>query len=89
MYTPKGYLKAINCSPHSGLLVNDVTKNKFIWLAILICFVILALVFALPQMRLVLIVSVLPIRLWVVSLLAGLLPLIFVQGFKIFNGKKK
>ena len=73
----------------SRLFINDVTKNKFVWLALFICFGILAIVFFLPQMRLVLNLGALPLRVWLVSILAGLLPLILVQGFKIIRGKKK
>ena len=75
-------------SADSRLFINDVTKNKFVWLALFICFGILAIVFFLPQMRLVLNLGALPLRVWLVSILAGLLPLILVQGFKIIRGKK-
>ena len=76
-------------SAHSKIWVNDVTKNKFVWFALLICFGLMALVFALPQMRLVLGLVVLPLKVWMVSLVAGLLPLIFVQGYKIIWANKK
>ncbi len=73
----------------SRIFINDVTKNKFVWLALVICTAILALVFFLPQMRLVLSLEVLPLNVWLVSIVAGMLPLILVQGFKIIRGKKK
>jgi len=76
-------------STHSRLLVNDITKNKFVWLALLICIGLMAFVFVLPQMRLVLNLAVLPGKVWIVSILVSLLPLILVQGYKIIWGKEK
>lgn len=64
------------------LLVNDVTKNGFIWLAIVICTGIMVLIYVLPQMRLVLGLRVLPLNVWVVCLVASLLPLLFIQIYK-------
>ena len=74
-------------SAHSKILVNDITKNKFIWLAILICTGLMVLVYAIPQMRLVLGLQVLTINTWLVALLASLLPLVMVQLYKIIKGK--
>lgn len=67
---------------HSRLLVNDITKNKFVWWALLICTGLLAFVYILPQTRLVLDFSELPAKIWMVSILASLLPLLFVQIYK-------
>ena len=75
-------------SEHSKLLVNDITKNKFIWLAILICTVLMILVYALPQMRLVLGLVVLPTNVWLVAILASLLPLVMVQLHKTVRLKR-
>ena len=75
-------------SPHSKLLVNEVTTNKFVWLAILICTGLMLLVYAVPQLRLVLRLGVLPVKAWLVALLAALLPLLLVQLYKFFWGKK-
>ncbi|MDP1689794.1 MAG: cation-transporting P-type ATPase, partial [bacterium] len=69
-------------SAHSGLLVNDITKNKFVWLALLICTGLLVLVYVMPQLRLVLSLAELPGKVWIVSVLASLLPLILVQIYK-------
>lgn len=70
-------------SKHSNFLVNDITKNKFVWIALLICTILLALVYAIPQMRSVLGLDRLPFEVWLVSILAGLIPLVFVQVYKI------
>ena len=66
----------------SHLFINDVTKNKFVWLAILICTGIMVLVFALPEMRLVLGLAELPVNMWVVCIVASLLPLLIIQIYK-------
>jgi P-type Ca2+ transporter type 2C len=66
----------------SHLLVNDVTKNKFVWIAILICTGILVLVYVLPQMRLVLGLKELSVKIWLVCMVASLLPLLIIQIYK-------
>jgi Ca2+-transporting ATPase len=72
---------------HSKMLVNDITKNKFIWLAIVICTGLMVLVYAIPQMRLVLDLQVLPTNIWLVAILASLLPLVVVQLYKLITRK--
>ena len=72
-------------SAYSQSLVNDVTKNKFVWLALLICSALLLLVYMVPQLRLALNLTILPVKLWIVSLLASLIPLVIVQVYKGFN----
>ncbi len=67
---------------HSPLLINEITKNKFVWWAVLICAALMALVYMLPQMRVVLNLAVLPAKVWVVSILASMLPLMLVQLYK-------
>lgn len=74
-------------SAHSKILVNDITKNKFVWLAIVICTGLMVLVCAIPQMRLVLGLQVLPTNIWLVVLLASLLPLVMVQLYKMITRK--
>ncbi|MBC8110486.1 MAG: cation-transporting P-type ATPase [Verrucomicrobia bacterium] len=69
-------------SAHSKLWVNDITKNKFVWLALLICTGLLVLVYMVPQMRLVLNLAVLPSKVWIVSVIASLLPLVLIQIYK-------
>ena len=75
-------------SANSNLLLNDITKNKFVWIALFICTILLLLVYAIPQMRLVLGLEVLSAKVWLASILAGLIPLVLVQVYKII-GKVK
>jgi P-type Ca2+ transporter type 2C len=81
-------------SPHSKLFVNEITKNRFVWYAIIICTGLMILVFVIPQMRLVLGLKELPLNVWIVSIVASLIPLILVQIYKAIwqgpvKGKKK
>jgi Ca2+-transporting ATPase len=75
-------------SAHSNLLVNDITKNKFVWIALLICTALLALVYVIPQMRLVLGLEILTAEIWIVSILAGLIPLVLIQLYKLIWERK-
>jgi Ca2+-transporting ATPase len=69
-------------SLHSKLIVNEITTNKFIWFALLLCIGLLVLVFIFPQLRLVLKLSVLTPQLWLLAIAAGLLPLIGIQMYR-------
>lgn len=69
-------------SMRSHLLVNEITKNNFVWIAVLICSALLLLVYALPQTRLILGLQKLSAELWLVSIVAALVPLVAVQLYK-------
>ena len=69
-------------SAKSNFLVNEITKNKFVWIALSICTILLVLVYAFPQMRLVLDLEMLSTEVWTASILAGMIPLLLVQGYK-------
>ena len=75
-------------SAQSKLWVNEITKNKFIWLAIIICAALLLMVFVVPQMRRVLGLNMLSANVWMISITASLIPLFVVQLYKIFFGKR-
>jgi Ca2+-transporting ATPase len=70
-------------SVSSKILVNDITKNKFIWYAILICTAFMVVIFAVPQIQHVLKLNVLPFNVWAVAIIASLIPLLLVQLYKI------
>ncbi len=76
-------------SIHSALFLNEITKNKFVWFAILICTGLMILVYVLPQARLVLGLVELPIKVWIVALLASLLPLVLVQIYKALHNFRR
>lgn len=76
-------------SIHSNLLVNEITKNKFVWIAILICITLIVVVYLIPQMRSILGLEVLSSEIWITSILAGLIPVLLVQAYKIIWLRKK
>lgn len=69
-------------SAHSGFLINEITRNKFVWIALLLCSGLTLLVFAIPGTRIVLGLSVLPLQLWSIAIAASILPLIVIQCCK-------
>jgi len=70
-------------SKRSNLFINEITRNKFIWMAQVICVALLLIVYAFPQMRLVLGLELMSPKLWMLSILAGLIPLVMVQAYKL------
>ncbi len=66
----------------SGFLNNEITRNKWIWTAILICSGLILMVFAVPGLRLVLGLSILSLKLWVTAIIVSLLPLVVFQVYK-------
>lgn len=75
-------------SAQSKLVVNEITKNKFIWLAIIVCTGLLIMVFAVPQMRMVLGLTTLNTNVWMISIIASLIPLFLVQSYKKLFGNR-
>ncbi len=63
----------------SNFFLNGITKNKFVWLALLICIVLLALVYIISPFRTTLHLVQLPAKLWVISILAGMIPVGVIQ----------
>lgn len=76
-------------SAKSKLLLNEITKNKFVWLAIIICAGLMLMVFAVPQMRRVLELNMLGLNIWLIAMTASLIPLFLVQLYKIIFGKRQ
>jgi Ca2+-transporting ATPase len=74
-------------SGRSNLLVNEITRNKFIWLALVICTGLLLVVFASQEMRLVLKLTILPVKIWMVCIIAGGIPTLGIQIYKLFSKK--
>jgi Ca2+-transporting ATPase len=74
-------------SVHSGMIKNEVTKNKFVWFAILLCIILIMGVYAFPQSRLALNFTLIPLQAWIIAGLVSTLPLFFVQLYKLFKRK--
>jgi Ca2+-transporting ATPase len=75
-------------SSHSKIFINEITKNKFIWIALLICVLLLVLVYSISQLRLVLGLEVLAPKIWIVSILSSMFPLIVFQFYKFLKLRK-
>jgi Ca2+-transporting ATPase len=69
-------------SDGAGIVNNEITRNKWVWIAILICSGLTLMVFAVPGLRIVLGLSVLSFKLWVAAITVSLLPLVVFQAFK-------
>lgn len=74
-------------SPHAKLFLNDITKNLFVWLAILLCAGLMVLVYIVPHINKVLNLASLTIEVWAVCIVASLLPLLLGQIYKRIFGR--
>jgi P-type Ca2+ transporter type 2C len=74
-------------SPQSKLFVNEITKNRFIWYAIIICSGLMILVYVIPQFRFVLGLSLLPRSVWLLATFASLIPVLIIQMYKLCRFK--
>ncbi|UKT64745.1 cation-translocating P-type ATPase [Pedobacter mucosus] len=75
-------------SLHSGMLGNEVTKNKFVWIALLLCFFLIAVVYLFQQSRDALNLDIIPFQAWVLAGLSSMLPLVLVQLYKLVFKKR-
>jgi len=75
-------------SPHSKLIINDVTKNKFIWFAQLICILLIVIVYLIPQLRLVIGLVEISMEALLVSIIAGFIPLLLVRSYRLIAERK-
>ena len=67
----------------SKFFINDITKNKFVWLALVTCTLLLGVVYVIPQLRTTLNLVQVPAQLWLISIGGGFLPVIVIQIYKI------
>ncbi|MEO8885031.1 MAG: cation-transporting P-type ATPase [Mucilaginibacter sp.] len=74
-------------STNEAVLVNEITRNKFIWVAMAICTGAVVLVFAVPQLRYILGLSALPWKLWLIAIIGSSFPLIVIQAYKLLSKK--
>jgi Ca2+-transporting ATPase len=69
-------------SMRSGVWKNEITRNKFVWLSLLVCIGLLALVYSWHETRLILKLDLLPKEAWAACILASISPLILIQTYK-------
>jgi len=75
-------------SPKSKIWENEVTRNHFVWYALLLCTTLILMVFALPYFRVPLGLLMLSGEIWGIAIGASLIPLVVVQLFKIIRNRK-
>jgi P-type Ca2+ transporter type 2C len=61
------------------LINNQVTRNKYIWMALLLCFGLLATAYLIPVIRDVLSLKALEMRSWLLIIITSILPLFIIQ----------
>nr|MBI1229146.1 HAD-IC family P-type ATPase [Cytophagales bacterium] len=69
------------------LFNNQVTRNKYIWMALAFCFSLLLMAYLIPAVSEVLSVQELEPRLWALIIIASLLPLVIIQSIKFITKK--
>ncbi|MBS1522168.1 MAG: cation-transporting P-type ATPase [Bacteroidetes bacterium] len=74
---------------HSHWLNNEITRNKYVWLAILLCLLITGGAYFTPGLRQVLNLAPLPWQVWLISIVAGIVPLLVVQSVKLIHFQRK
>ncbi|OEY73477.1 ATPase P [Salegentibacter salarius] len=64
---------------------NQVTRNKYIWMALALCFSILFAAYFIPGIADVLSFQKLEMRIWGLIVVTSLIPLLIIQVLKLFN----
>ncbi len=72
---------------NEGIFGNQVTRNKYIWMALAFCIAVLVAAYLTPGLAGVLAFQPLEARLWVLIAIASVLPLIIIQFIKIVTKK--
>ena len=72
-------------SPKSKIFRNEVTRNHFVWYALLLCTAMIVLVFMVPYLRMPMGLVILSADMWVIAITASLLPLLLIQLYKIYS----
>lgn len=71
--------------PEENVFVNQVTRNKYIWMAILLCLGFLAAAYFIPLLKNVLSFQDLGLRSWALIGISSLIPLFIIQIIKLFQ----
>jgi P-type Ca2+ transporter type 2C len=76
-------------APDEKVFNNQVTRNKYIWMALLLCFGILITAYLVPVIRDVLSLQSLEMRSWLLILVSSILPLIIIQGLLFIRKSRR
>ncbi len=74
-------------SSKSKMWINEVTRNHFVWYALILCTALIVMVFVVPYFRVPLGLVVLDVKIWLVVILASLIPLVMVQLLKVIRNR--
>jgi len=74
--------------PDESVFRNQITRNKYIWLALLFCLSALAAAYFRPTLKEVLSFQDMDLRAWGLILIGSFLPLAIIQVIKIFQNQK-
>ncbi|MEQ8547587.1 MAG: cation-transporting P-type ATPase [Cyclobacteriaceae bacterium] len=69
------------------LFRNQVTRNKYIWMALAFCFGALVLAYFIPTIANILSLQSLELRIWLLIAITSVLPLIIIQSIKFITKK--
>lgn len=69
-------------SAKSSFMVNEITRNKFVWMALFFCVSLLAITGVFPAAQRILQVKPLSIEIWGGIILVSLMPVVLIQLFK-------
>lgn len=61
---------------------NEITKNKFIWFALLLCIVILAIFYVFAPLNKIIGLQLLPLNLWLIIAATSFAPIVLIQLLK-------
>ncbi len=67
------------------LFNNQVTRNKYVWMAVIFCIAVLFGAYFIPVVAEVLAYQTLDLRVWILILVAGVLPTFIIQTIKVFT----
>lgn len=68
---------------HSNFFYNEITKNMYVWFAIILCIILMLMTIWIPALRNVLKIETLAWYNWNVIIIFSLLPLILIQAYKL------
>jgi len=72
-----------------AFIKNEVTRNKFVWYALLLCVIIMAVFYLIPQLRAILGLQILSAEVWLIIVVTSFVPILLIQllkrGIKIID----
>ncbi len=70
-----------------GIFINQITRNKYIWWALVFCFAAIITAYLIPGLHTILSFEKLQMKTWILIGVTSLSPILVIQIMKIFYGK--